>query len=77
MLSLRNLLAPRRPMRSFALVDNQGICRALRQSAHAPQGFGWIEVQQSSLSWLNSPLPASAQVAQATPCMRLPRTLAA
>ena len=77
MFSLRSLLVPRRPMRSFALVDVQGICRALRQSAQAPQGSGWVEVQQSCLSWLNQPLPAGARTAQVTPCLRVRQTLAA
>ncbi|WP_339081671.1 hypothetical protein [Pseudomonas sp. TMP9] len=77
MFSLHNLLAPHRPIRSFALVDAQGICRALRQSAQAPQGSGWIEVQQSCMSWLNRPLPASVKNVQVTPCLRLQQTLAA
>lgn len=77
MFSLRSLLAPRRPMRSFALVDAQGICRALRQSAQAPQGSGWIEVQHSCMSWLNRPLPAGVRTAQVTPCLRVRQTLAA
>jgi hypothetical protein len=77
MFSLRSLLAPRRPMRSFALIDGQGICRALRQSAQAPQGSGWIEVQHSCLSWLNRPLPAGVRTAQFTPCLRVQKTLAA
>ena len=77
MFSLRNLLAPRRPMRSFALLDAQGICRALRQSAQTPQGFGWIEVQHSCLCWLNRPLPGGARLAQVTPCLHLQQTLAA
>lgn len=74
MFSLRNLLAPRRPMRAFALLDAQGICRALRQSAQAPQGPGWTEVQHSCLSWLNRPLPTSARLAQSTPGQRLRQT---
>ncbi|TIH07444.1 hypothetical protein [Pseudomonas leptonychotis] len=77
MFSLRNLLAPRRSMRSFALLDAQGICRALRQSTQAPQGSGWVEVQQSCLSWLNQPLPAGARTAQVTPCLRIQQMLAA
>lgn len=77
MFSLRSLLAPHRPMRSFALIDAQGICRALRQSAQAPQGFGWVEVQQSCISWLNRPLPAGARATQVAPCLRTQQTLAA
>jgi hypothetical protein len=77
MFSLRSLLAPHRPMRLFVLIDAQGICRALRQSAQAPQGSGWLEVQHSCLSWLNRPLPAGARATQATPCVRMQQTLAA
>ena len=77
MFSLRSLLAPRRPMRSFALVDAQDICHALRQSAQAPQGPGWVEVQHSCLSWLNRPLPAGVRTAQITPYQRVQHTLAA
>jgi len=77
MFSLRSLFSPRRPMRSFALVDAQGICRALRQSAQTPQGTGWIELQQCCPSWLNRALPASARTAQVTPCLQAQRTLAA
>lgn len=65
MFSLRSLLAPRRPMRTFALLDEHGLCRAFRQSAQVPQGFGWIEVNQQQLGWLHKPLPASARIAPA------------
>ncbi|WP_298183624.1 hypothetical protein [uncultured Pseudomonas sp.] len=77
MFDLRSLLAPRRPMRSFALVDAQGICTALRQSSQAPQGSGWVEVHTSCLSWLNRPLPVSARTVQVTPGLYAQQTLAA
>jgi hypothetical protein len=77
MFSLRNLLAPHRPMRLFVLIDAQGVCRALRQSAQAPHSSDWVEVQQSCLSWLNRPLPAGARADQVTPCLRMQQTLAA
>ncbi|WP_339461578.1 hypothetical protein [Pseudomonas sp. EA_105y_Pfl2_R69] len=60
MFSLSALFAPARPLRAFALLNGQGICRALRQSAQVPLGAGWIEVTQVNLSWLNQPLPGSA-----------------
>lgn len=60
MFSLSALFAPARPLRAFALLNGQGICRALRQSAQAPLGAGWIEVSQVNLSWLDRPLPSSA-----------------
>lgn len=63
MFSLSSLLAPRRPMRTFALLDQSGLCRAFRQSRQAPLGAGWVEVDRQSLSWLQKPLPASARIA--------------
>jgi hypothetical protein len=62
MLSLRSLFAPRPPLRTFALLDGQGLCRAFRQSAQAPCGAGWIEINEQRLSWLHQPLPAGARV---------------
>ncbi|SFI93812.1 hypothetical protein SAMN05216206_3215 [Pseudomonas guineae] len=77
MFDLRSLLAPRRPMRTFALLNAQGICTALRQSAQAPQGSGWVEVQHSCLSWLGQQLPNDARTIQFTPHPRAQQTLAA
>lgn len=77
MFSLRALLASTRPLRSYALLDNQGLCRALRQSAQAPLGAGWVEVQQINPSWLQQTLPASARVAQVTAHPRVGKALAA
>ncbi|MDP3817310.1 hypothetical protein [Pseudomonas sp.] len=77
MFSLRALLAPARPLRSFALLDNHGLCRALRQSAKAPLGAGWVEVAQINPSWLQHPLPASARVAQVTAHAQTGKALAA
>ena len=54
------LLAPRAPLRTFALLDGAGLCRAFRQSAQAPLGAGWVEVNEQRLAWLHQPLPASA-----------------
>ena len=64
MFALLSLFSTRQPMRSFALLDAQGICRALRQSSQAPQGLGWVELQQCCPSLLNRPLPASARRVQ-------------
>ncbi len=58
---LRRLLSRSRPMRHFALIDGQGICRALRQMQEHPSQPGWVEVREPSISWLGSPLPASAR----------------
>jgi hypothetical protein len=62
MFSLRALLAPRPLKRCFALLDAQGICRALRHSAQAPQGLGWIEVESIGPHWLGQQLPASVRI---------------
>ena len=63
MFSLNSLFAPRRPMRTFALLDQAGVCRAFRQSRQAPLGAGWVEVDRQCLSWLQKTLPASARIA--------------
>lgn len=63
MLSLRSLLIPRRPIRTFALLDSGGICRAFHQSGQTPSGSGWVEVTEQRLNWLNRPLPAHAKIA--------------
>lgn len=77
MFSLRALLASCRPMRAFALLDNQGHCRALRQSTQVPAGAGWVEVQQICPSWLDQPLPASARIGQVTAQAPAAKALAA
>ncbi|MEX6503603.1 hypothetical protein AB5S05_16185 [Pseudomonas sp. 25A3E] len=74
---LRFLLAPRRPSRLFALVDAGGRCRAFRQSAQAPVGAGWIEVNEQRLCWLQQPLPASARISQVGKTTRTSKALAA
>ncbi|ARU89612.1 hypothetical protein [Pseudomonas sp. M30-35] len=60
---LRSLFSPRHPMRTFALLDSYGVCRAFKQSSQAPEGLGWIEVCEQRLNWLNRPLPAHAKIA--------------
>jgi hypothetical protein len=49
-------------MRHFALIDGQGVCRALRQMQEHPSQADWVEVREPSISWLGSPLPASARI---------------
>jgi len=63
MFSLRSLFATRRPKRIFALLDEHGVCRAFHQAAQAPQGLGWVEVNEQRLTWLNHPLPNGARIA--------------
>ncbi len=41
---LRRLFSRSRPLRHFALLDAQGICRALRQMQEQPGQAGWVEV---------------------------------
>ncbi|SDI29811.1 hypothetical protein SAMN05216603_1362 [Pseudomonas benzenivorans] len=77
MFSFRSLLAPRHPLRRFALLDEAGRCRAFRQSAQAPLGAGWIEVNEQRLAWLHQPLPASAHIDQLGTPARLGKALAA
>ncbi|MBB2495746.1 hypothetical protein [Aquipseudomonas ullengensis] len=66
--SLLNL-APR--MRCYALLDNRGICRALRQASSAPEQNGWVEVSAMHLGWIGQQLPLEA-VMQASPSARRP-----
>jgi len=56
---LQKIARPRNP-RIFACLDDQGICRAFRQSAHPPGPAGWHEVNEQRLTWLGTPLPKSA-----------------
>ncbi|MDH4869367.1 hypothetical protein [Pseudomonas sp. BN515] len=58
-----SLFARRPQRRSFALVDQAGICRGLHQGIDRPAGGNWVEVSEASLAWLDQPLPASARVA--------------
>lgn len=57
------LFARRPPRCSFALVDDAGICRGLHQGIDRPTGGNWVEVRESSLAWLDQPLPAGVRVA--------------
>ncbi|AYC31740.1 hypothetical protein D3880_04785 [Pseudomonas cavernae] len=67
-MSLLQLLFRRpHPMRSYALLDAQGICRALRQSRTAPPGSDWVAVGECRLAWLQRPLPANARPQPASP----------
>ncbi|KTC37107.1 MAG: hypothetical protein ACN6QY_24105 [Pseudomonas sp.] len=59
---LRSLFAPRQEFRSFALLDCQGRCQALRHSLAPPVGDGWVEIQEIRLNWLHQTLPASARI---------------
>lgn len=77
MFFLRSWLAPRRHIRTFALLDSFGLCRAFRQSAQAPQGLGWIEVNQQQLGWLHKPLPNSARIAPTETHLAAAKALAA
>ncbi|MBX8536851.1 hypothetical protein K5D33_19295 [Pseudomonas cichorii] len=59
--SLFNL---RRPLRHYALVDKNGICRALKHCTERPLSSDWVEVNEQRANWLNQQLPSSAQVTQ-------------
>lgn len=60
MMSLWNLLIPAARMRCYALLDNHGICRALRQSRSLPTQSGWVEVENIHPHWIGQALPAQA-----------------
>lgn len=60
---LARFFAARRPPRHFALLDNQGLCRALRQCRECPTDGNWIEVNESCPAWLGRPLAPSARLA--------------
>lgn len=77
MLSLRSLFARRRALGLFALLDEAGRCRAFRQSAQAPLGAGWVEVNEQRLAWLHQALPASARIGQSDSAARVGKALAA
>lgn len=79
MLSLRRLFNfnLRKPLRHFALLDAQGICRALRQCEQPPQSGRWVEVSESRMTWLGSALPASARLLPAGQQARSTSPLAA
>ena len=77
MLILHWLFAPRHPLRTFALLDGQGRCRAFHQSAKAPRGVGWVEVNEQRLGWLSQPLPASARKLPVVTHSRFGKALAA
>lgn len=58
---LRRLFSRARPMRHFALIDDRGVCCALRQMQEHPSQAGWVEVHEPSISWLGAQLPAAAR----------------
>jgi hypothetical protein len=74
---LRRLFSRSRPLRHFALLDAQGICRALRQMQEQPGQAGWVEVSEPSLSWLGAPLPAGARITPVVTHARAAHPLAA
>ena len=43
-------------LRHFVLVDEQGVCRALRSASERPASTLWIETRDYHISWLNRPL---------------------
>lgn len=74
---LNRLFASRRPLRHFALLDNQGHCRALRQCQDCPSNGNWVEVHESRLAWLGAALPVSARLTPVVAHARQARPLAA
>lgn len=68
------LLRPR--VRHFVLLDRHGICRALRQSRHWPEGNNWVEVEECLPTWLNRPLPGYNRAQLRSSSLRERRRLA-
>nr|WP_220802913.1 hypothetical protein [Pseudomonas sp. NCCP-436] len=55
----------RRPLkRHFVLLDEQGLCRALRQCSEPPLETHWVEVSSTSPAWLGQSLPADARISR-------------
>ncbi|WP_375740040.1 hypothetical protein [Pseudomonas boanensis] len=77
MIALWSLFAPRRQLHCFALLDDAGICRELRQANEAPAGGHWVQVDGICLSWLDRPLPPGALVAPVVGQSERRRALAA
>lgn len=77
MMSLWSLLAPRRAMRRYALLDAAGICHALRETHSAPSQPGWVEVEEICPSWLGRTLPSHALAQPRQPVSRPHSALAA
>lgn len=61
---LQSLFNMRRQYRHYALVDQAGICRALKHCTERPSSSDWVEVSEQQVNWLNQPLPANARVTQ-------------
>ena len=59
---LKSLFMPQPACRHFALLDAQGCCLAFKQCKLPPVGDGWVEVEETRLSWMHRPLPASARI---------------
>lgn len=64
MMSRLQHLFRRRRQRHFVLLDEQGLCRALRQCCEPPMENRWIEVSSTSPAWLGRPLPACARISR-------------
>jgi hypothetical protein len=59
MSSFWSRLRPAR-LRSFALLDGNGLCLALRQCRQPPEDGRWIEVTGCRPHWVHRHLPAEA-----------------
>lgn len=60
--ALRTWFKPPCKYRNFALLDNEGTCRALKQCTLPPSNGNWVEVDDLRLNWLQHTLPASARI---------------
>ncbi|MBA1201952.1 hypothetical protein G7009_09290 [Pseudomonas capeferrum] len=62
MTSLWSLLFKRSRHTAYARLDADGKCVAFKACIQPPSGNGWVQVNETRLSWLGAPLPASARV---------------
>lgn len=62
MLRLKAIFKRRPRYRKFALLDDQGCCRAFMQCEQPPLGEGWVEVREISVGWIQRPLPAGIRM---------------
>ncbi|MEL7558422.1 hypothetical protein [Stutzerimonas chloritidismutans] len=56
-MSLFKTLFRQRPLRHYALLDEQDRCRMLLTAKERPHGERWVEIAEIRLNWIGKPLP--------------------
>ncbi|MEB2647808.1 hypothetical protein SOP86_19415 [Pseudomonas canadensis] len=64
MRGIKRLFKSHSDYRCYAFLDDHGCCQGFMHACMPPLGENWVEVMEIRLSWLQSPLPASARVKQ-------------